>query len=290
MKITFWGVRGSIPTPGSLTERYGGNTACIEIESESNRLVIDAGTGIRDLGLRIMHDSHETAAPIDIPILLSHSHWDHIQGIPFFVPAYNSQSTLRIYGKGSQQRSLEEILSAQMTGDYFPIDFSMIPAQIKITELYEEQLMLANLKITWEEQPYHPGGTRRFIIEDNDSRCVYATDVELESMFFPNENSSEIIAQRDRYCRAISDADILIADGQYTLSEYESKVGWGHTAIEHLVDIAYDCGVKRLAVFHHDPLSTDTKLDSLTVQFRRNLKKRSRHMDFFFAREGLTIT
>jgi len=285
--ITFWGTRGSIPTPGRITEKYGGNTPCVGVRHKDIHIILDAGTGIRNLGLELTDE--RTSEGLSLHLFLSHTHWDHIQGLPFFQPAYIKDTRLSIYGSPQKEHFLASILKGLMDFEYFPVGMSSFSADITIKEISKEPIELGGLTIDWQEQVYHPGGSVRYRLSVEGKKIIYATDVELNHIFHPDGGSQEHKALAEDYLHFISHADLLIADGQYTDQEYESKVGWGHSSIELLLDVAYQAQVKQLVVFHHDPQHSDTFLDELWMKHRSRYHSPDRKMDIFWAREGLTL-
>jgi phosphoribosyl 1,2-cyclic phosphodiesterase len=288
LQTTFWGTRGSISTPGRNTQKYGGNTPCISIRYGDDAIVLDAGTGIRPLGQKIASEIGELChAPQHI--LLSHTHWDHIQGLPFFAPAYIPGCELIIYGSPQKESFLASILKDQMDNNYFPVKMSELAANISIREVSDQSIQIGELKISIQDQPSHPGGSVRFKIEAGGKSVIYSTDVELNAILNPENPSPESDAMAAEYRDFISDADLLIADGQYTAAEYESKKGWGHTSIPLLLQTAHEQRVKQLAVTHHDPDHSDSFIDNLEHQYAPQHKNASPPMHLFWAREGMTI-
>lgn len=288
--ITFWGARGSIPTPGRVTEKYGGNTPCVSARCGDNLVVFDAGTGIRELGNELNEEFENTAGQIPINIFLSHTHWDHIQGLPFFAPAYKAKTPITIFGSPRKEGVLNDVLQGQMKSSYFPVDMSNLGADITIQELNESELSLGEFKINWQEQIYHPGGTVRYSLNHKNKKLVYATDVELNLAFAPQDKFEEAKQEADRYLEFIADSDLLIADGQYTDKQYQSKMGWGHTSLSVLFDAAYQARVKRLAVFHHEPDASDRVLDDLYIKHSRSYCAGEHMMEIFWAREGMSLS
>jgi phosphoribosyl 1,2-cyclic phosphodiesterase len=289
MLVTFWGTRGSISTPGRITEKYGGNTPCVSIRFNDTQIILDAGTGIRNLGVELVEEIKREDNPTLLHLFLSHTHWDHIQGLPFFLPSYHKNTKLIIYGSHRKERFLASILKEQMDFDYFPVSMSSFAADISIREMNDKVIQIGPLVIDWQEQVYHPGGSVRYKISTNGNKIVYATDVELNRMFdnLKDNDINENLA-RD-YMNFISDADLLIADAQYTEEEYPEKVGWGHSSVHVLLDIAFKSNVKQLAVFHHDPQHSDKFLDDLWMENRSKYSSKDRKMDVFWAREGMTL-
>lgn len=288
--ITFWGTRGSISTPGRTTEKYGGNTPCISILNEDTFLIFDAGTGIRNLGLELTQRFQKTIGALPLHLFLSHTHWDHIQGFPFFNPVYVPDTKLTIYGSPRRERFLASILKRQMDANFFPVSMSGIAADIDIKEISDEGISFSPLIIDWQEQIYHPGGALRYRITIKDKRIVYSTDVELDEIFVSKNKSKKKQRQAQEYMDFINQADLLIADGQYTAEEYEQKHGWGHTSIPLLIKTATQAEVKQLAVFHHEPQHTDKYLDELWLNYRNGHQRKEKGMDIFWAREGMTLS
>lgn len=289
MFVTFWGTRGSISTPGRITEKYGGNTPCVSIRYNDTQIIFDAGTGIRNLGIELLEDIKKEKNPTVLHLFLSHTHWDHIQGLPFFLPSYHKNTKLIIYGSHRKERFLASILKEQMDFDYFPVSMSSFAADISIKEMDDQVLEIGPLVIGWQEQVYHPGGSVRYKISVNGNNVVYATDVELDRVFknLKDNEANETLARE--YMEFISDADLLIADAQYTEEEYKEKVGWGHSSVPVLLQTAFDSNVKQLAVFHHDPQHSDKFLDDLWMENRKKFSSEERKMDVFWAREGMTL-
>ena len=289
MHITFWGTRGSISTPGSSTEKYGGNTSCVSLHHGDTTIILDAGTGIRNLGIDLFQQMEQNKTALKLHLFLSHTHWDHIQGLPFFVPAYLKGAKLAIYGSPKKEAFLESILQRQMDVNYFPVEMNALAADISINEISAEKLNIGKLTIDWQEQVYHPGGCVRYRFTVDNKKAVYATDVELDKMFDQRNKTSRNKALQKEYLKFIHGADLLIADGQYTADEYHTKVGYGHTSIPLIIETAYQQKVKQLAVFHHEPQHSDSMLDKLCSQFTQKYASKDPPMTIFWAREGMTI-
>lgn len=287
--VTFWGTRGSISTPGRITEKYGGNTPCVTVSYKDTHIILDAGTGIRNFGLEILEKFKTLGKQLSLHLFLSHTHWDHIQGLPFFKPAYVKATKLTIYGSPYKERFLASILKGQMDSEYFPVGMGVFSADISIQEISEEIISLGDLTIEWQEQVYHPGGSVRYGLRVNGKKIVYATDVELNRIFQTDRSSKDNKILAHDYLDFVHNADLLIADGQYTEEEYQSKVGWGHSSIQLLLDIAYQAQVKQLAIFHHDPQHSDKFLDELWMEYKSKFRTAYKKMDIFWAREGLTL-
>ena len=268
MEIRFWGVRGSIASPGPETAGVGGNTSCVEVLCGSERIVLDAGTGLRSLGNALM----AAGGAVSMTLLLSHFHWDHIQGLPFFVPAYLPQTKLVVMGSGGDRGSLRDKLGRQMTEPHFPVQLDDLAAQMTYREaraggrfeIGDASVRVARLN--------HPGGVFAYRIEHGGRSLVYATD-------------TEHYACVDPALRALAEgADVLVYDAQYTPDEYQSKVGWGHSTYVAGAEVARSAGVGKLVLFHHDPQRTDAGVDAVETAAQALFPST------VAAREGLTLT
>lgn len=289
MYVTFWGTRGSISTPGGRTEKYGGNTPCVSVRYKNTLIILDAGTGIRNIGLELAQAAQRTNTAIQVHLLLSHTHWDHIQGLPFFAPAYLPNSKISIYGSPNKEIFLESILQRQMDVNYFPVDMAALAAELRIIEISDTKVDIGPITVEWQEQVYHPGGSVRYKLSVEGRHIVYATDIELDQIMHPQKSNPKIKQLAKEYCSFIRNVDLLIADGQYTAREYPAMVGWGHTSIATITDIAAQEGVKQLAVFHHDPQHSDTMLDKLWADYAQKHHSKEERTKVFWAREGLTL-
>ena len=287
--LTFWGTRGSISTPGRITEKYGGNTPCVSIHNQDTTIIVDAGTGIRNLGLELLREANGTGSPLTLHLFLSHTHWDHIQGLPFFQPAYRESTGLTIYGSSKKERFLASVLKGQMDYEYFPVSMSALTADIRIQEMSAERIRLGPIEIDWEEQVYHPAGSVRYGFNVYGKRIVFATDVELDLMFGKGKKTGKEKLHAEQYLRFVHGADLLIADGQFTEEEYSERIGWGHSSIPVVLEAAFSAKVKQLAIFHHDPQHSDRFLDEIWMKHRTRFQVDDCEMDLFWAREGLTV-
>jgi len=288
--VSFWGTRGSISTPGAVTQKYGGNTPCVSIQYGRTDIILDAGTGIRDLGIDLAQRSDRRKQKLSVHILLSHTHWDHIQGLPFFSPAYIKGTKMAVYGSPNKERFLAAILQKQMDMNYFPVQMNALAAELSITEISRSGMQIGPFTIDWQEQVCHPGGSVRYSLSADGKKIVYATDVEIDKIFAGGskmKRADKTLARE--YCDFIRGADLLIADGQYTEREYPGRAGWGHSSIKTVIETAGKCGVKQLAVFHHDPQHTDSMLDLLWDRYAKMAKSVNPSMNIFWARESMTI-
>ncbi|MBK8252594.1 MAG: MBL fold metallo-hydrolase [Polyangiaceae bacterium] len=271
MDITFYGVRGSIASPGPDTAGVGGNTSCVEVVCGRERIILDAGTGLRKLGDRMMAEGG-----LEATMLLSHQHWDHIQGIPFFVPAYIPTAKLRVFGGVNGVMSLRETLEHQMTAPVFPVRLDELGAQIDLCEVRSGQTFsIGNARVK-AIKVNHPGGCFAYRIDYEGTSVVYATDTEHYACVDP---ALVTLAQG---------ADVLIYDSQYTPEEYRgetgrSKVGWGHSTYVAGAELARTAGVGKYVLFHHDPSRSDAKVAEIEA------KARALFGDSVAAREGMKI-
>jgi phosphoribosyl 1,2-cyclic phosphodiesterase len=261
----------------------------VTILHKNTNIILDAGTGIRNFGLDIRDEIGNPESQLSLHLFLSHTHWDHIQGLPFFEPAYKKETILTIYGSPYKEKFLASVLKGQMDKEYFPVSMAVFSADIRIKEISEEIIHLGEITIEWQEQVHHPGGSVRYGLQIGGKKIIYATDVELNRIFQGNASEDDAKALAREYLEFVHNADLLIADGQYTEEEYSSKVGWGHSSIPLLLDVAYEAQVKQLAIFHHDPQHSDKFLDLFWMENRSKFLSTYKKMDIFWAREGLTL-
>lgn len=288
MLLRFWGTRGSIPTPGRRTTVFGGNTSCVEIRTDDGEIVLlDCGTGARPLGLDIV----SRGGPLPpIHILVTHTHWDHIQGFPFFLPAYVPGGKLTVYGARGLDTTLEASLSGQMQHTYFPVQLGELRADIRFVELSEEEFPLGRFKIT-TQYLNHTAMTIGYRLEVGDLTIVYATDHEpfWWTPSTPKEPNRFDHPGDQRHLEFVSGADLLIHDAQYIDGEYPAKRGWGHSTIEYVTDLAIRGKVKQLSLFHHEPLHTDTWIRKQTERSRRRARAQGSEIKVFAAAEGFEV-
>ncbi len=284
MKVRFWGVRGSIPCPGPHTAKYGGNSACIELRvGEKNQLIIiDAGSGIRELANYLMANDLPNG-PIEAKLFLSHTHWDHIMGFPYFVPIYVPGTKLEVFGPVTfEDESLEDVVGGQMKYRYFPVNVGELASDISYFRIKEQtntdlgnQLFLTtkflNHPITALGYRFeHAGKVFCTCFDHEPYRNLFITDPDNpdydEAMAYEGEEVAK--EQNEAVHRFYSGADLLVHDAQYTKTEYDTnRVGWGHSYFEHVIASAVNAGVKKLAFFHHDPDRTDEQIDALAREY-----------------------
>jgi phosphoribosyl 1,2-cyclic phosphodiesterase len=287
--VRFWGVRGSIPTPGPKTRRYGGNTSCVEIRNDDTMIICDAGTGLRELGVQLMR-----APPKDgltLHLFLSHPHWDHIQGFPFFGPAYQQNTTLYVYCPEKDEENYR-LLSGQMSNAYFPVGFAELGAKIVPRHFNGDTVKAGSFTVRQFSQK-HPGGSLGFRFEYNGASVVYATDSELDQVIDkPAAAAENPTAQRKLpkdLVKAVNGADLLICDAQYLDEEYEQKTGWGHPRATTCVDLGGAAKVKQLALTHHDPMHSDMQVDLKIAACSERADALGFGMQVFGAREGIEL-
>ncbi|MGF1492722.1 MAG: MBL fold metallo-hydrolase [Microcoleaceae cyanobacterium] len=271
--IHFWGVRGSIACPGSETVRYGGNTSCVEMRVDSERLIFDGGTGLRVLGQSML-----SQIPVKAHIFFTHAHWDHIQGFPFFIPAFIPSNAFRIYGAIAPNTStVQQRLNDQMLHPNFPVPLQTMQADLQFFDVVIGEPIEISPAIKIETALLnHPGEAVGYRVNWKGYSAAYVTDTE---HFHDHLDENVLFLARD--------ADVMIYDATYTNEEYysekSSKVGWGHSTWQEAVKVAKAAKVKRLVIFHHDPLHNDDFLDNVGEQVAKQFP------NSLMAREGLTI-
>ncbi|HEY6953414.1 MAG TPA: MBL fold metallo-hydrolase [Bacteroidota bacterium] len=282
MNVRIWGCRGSLTTPGKETLRYGGESTCVEIKSgKGNSIIVDAGSGIRRLGLAMMEDQSTS----HVNLLLTHSHWDHLSGFPFFMPAYNPNFSISVCGGPVPQQYLWRYLTHAMEAPYFPVEFRALKAKFTVgchcDRLHCDHVLAGtNNSVECHSIPLnHPNGGYGFKFISGGKTFVFLTDNELR---FHHAGG----LPRKTYVDACRDADLLFHDAQYTEEEYAATRGWGHSTYADAVDLALDAGVKRLGLFHHDPARTDDDLDRNVDECRERIRKAGGGLECFGCAEG----
>ncbi len=249
LSIHFHGVRGSIAAPGIATAKVGGNTSCVEVIAGDTRIVFDAGTGLRALGDRLI-----TSGPSATTILLSHLHWDHIQGLPFFTPIYVPGNWIEVVTGGNGVMPLEAALRRQMSAPFFPVELDDVRAQLRWREpRVGEAFAVGDVRVTMAKLN-HPDPVYGYRLDYAGASIVYATDTEHFACVDPN------------LARLCAGADVLIYDAQYTPEEYPGKVGWGHSTWEAAVALATTAGVRQLVLYHHDPRRSDEQVAAIEAR------------------------
>ena len=288
LRVRFWGTRGSIPTPGAQTVRYGGNTPCTEVRTDDGWLIIlDAGTGIRELGRELLQRSN--GAPIQGDIFLTHAHWDHIQGIPFFAPIFGRGNHFTIWGSQSLERSVDKIVRDQMSPVVFPVTFEELDATIDFRDLVVGTRCEGTGYEVTAFAVQHPGGALGYRFTEPGGRggaLVYVSDNELS----PHERYGSAPDWKQQMVEFVRGARIMIHDSTYTADEYENHRGWGHSTFNETVELALEAGVGTLVLFHHEPRRTDDMLDTCLADCRAMVKSRGGTLQVVAAAEGLTLT
>jgi len=271
MKVKFWGSRGSIPVPDRRMIKYGGNTTSLEVILNNRILIIDSGTGIRKLGEELMRREI-----FDMDIFLTHSHWDHIQGFPFFSPIYSERTRINIFGRSSSYKPLKDILSHQMSYEYFPVSFSDLKSTINFLGASGNQFEIDNHRIKLI-QTNHPVFTTGLRIEKDNKSFVFITDNELLC--------EEAKTSMDEFVKFCHQADYLIHDAQFTEEEYKKRKGWGHSTFKQAIMLAHHSEVKRLGFFHHDPNRKDGELEKIVQKSERLCREKGYRFTIFAVRE-----
>lgn len=289
MRLCFWGTRGSIATPGPSTIRYGGNTSCVELVTKAGqRFIFDSGTGARPLGLDLMANAPK---PIGATLLLSHTHWDHIQGFPFFIPLFIPGNRFTVCGPLGANSSLPEVLSGQMEFTYFPVELSQLGASISYRDLTEGVYDLDGVRVS-TQLLNHPATALGYKIEADGVSILYLCDHEpywenlWRSEATPGKLDSILHEGDRRHAAFMQGADVIIHDSQYTPEEYPAKKNWGHSTYSYVAKIAAAAGVKRVFLTHHDPTHDDAFLDRIEAEAREVAASLGSPLEISCAREG----
>ena len=292
MRVRFWGTRGSIASPGPNTVRFGGNTSCVEVTTNSGvRFVLDCGTGARLLGNELMAHAPK---PLRLTLLLSHTHWDHIQGFPFFAPIFSPATRIDIYGPKGTGRSLPQVMAGQMEYTYFPVELGQIPAQLTYFDLEEGSHSIADARVV-AQYLNHPSTALAYRIEADGVSLVYACDHEPYSGTLwrgdsaPGSIHSILHAGDRRHAQLMAGADLVIHDAQYTSEEYPTRKNWGHSTVEYVVELAAAAGCRRVALTHHDPVRDDDAVAAIELSGREVADARGASIEVFCAYEGCVL-
>jgi phosphoribosyl 1,2-cyclic phosphodiesterase len=296
MKLKFWGVRGSIPTPGKETVRYGGNTPSLELRLDNGGLIIlDAGTGIRNLGDRLIANG-ET---VNTHILITHPHWDHIQGFPFFKPSFVAGNEITVVGTDREEIDLEHIIADQMKKIYFPIQLNELKAKFHFKSIGEEEFSIGDARVR-SIYVNHPGFTVAYRIDHQGKSFVYVSDNEPfdrasaagRTNFEPSVMQRFLDTPGDPNQRLIDfarGADVFIHDATFTPEEYADKIGWGHSHYRFTLQLAGAAAVKHCILFHHEPNRTDDQIDGILEQCRGEIARNGYTFACSAAAEGVEL-
>jgi phosphoribosyl 1,2-cyclic phosphodiesterase len=294
--IRFWGVRGSIPCPGPDTVQFGGNTSCVEVRTGEQIIILDAGTGLRNLGRRLVGEFQD--GPLQLDLLLSHTHWDHIQGLPYFAPLYRPNAHLRVFGYEGARSSLSAALFNQMESPFFPVGLQDVPSRLEIRELKELTFQVGTVRVD-SRQANHPGLCVGYRLTTADGTLAFFPDNELRigqqqaraAAGLPEEcSAAQARGEEVRLVEFLKDVDVLIMDAQYTPEEYVEHLGWGHGCVDDVVKLALEAHVKRLFLFHHDPDHDDQTVARIETHARQLARSAGSTMQVQAAREGVEQT
>jgi len=276
MRIKFWGTRGSIPVPGKDTTVYGGNTTCLEVTLQSGKtVIIDAGTGIRSLGEKLMAENNNT----DIYLFITHIHWDHVLGFPFFDPIYDQSTKILIDGHINALKGLKYTFDNKMGDGFFPIQFDDLNAEITYLGKLHKDILEIDGTVIDSVPLQHPQGGLGFRFREGKKTVVFLTDNELR-------DDAKIGLPSEGYVEFCKDADVLIHDSQYTPEEIDRRRGWGHSDFKAAFDLAHQADVKKLILFHHDPPRKDAEVKAINTHCEDMAKEKNSNMTIEAAKEG----
>lgn len=283
MEVRFWGVRGSIATPGSDTGYFGGNTSCVEIRDAERCLIFDAGTGLRPLGHSIVRRRKRQR---ELHLFLSHFHLDHLAGLPFFRPLYQKDFTLHLYGPKGYGKSLRQIIATLFKQEYFPVPLSELPAKLRLHSLGEQATRVTPFRVT-SFYLNHPGQTLGYVAAAHKHRVAYVTDHEpiREVCHIPKRQR---LQYEQNLLKQLEDVDIMIHDAQYTDRLYAKHRGWGHSPWTYPIRLAEEAGIRKLVLYHHDPDQSDRTLKREFARLKRSQGRQNPQL--YLAREGEVMT
>ena len=295
-RVKLWGVRGSIPVPGASTIRYGGNTTCVEVRADGEIIVLDAGSGIRLLGMDL--EKEFEGRPMKLSLLITHTHWDHIQGLPFFLPAYNQKNQIRVLGYEGARAGLAAILAAQMETQFFPVSLRDLRSNIAIEELKDMEFSIGKVRVQ-SKFANHPGICAGYRLFTSAGSLAFFPDnepYELLKLHIADRDQTNIEdarefarTERAKLVEFLHGCDVLIMDAQYTDAEYEQHIGWGHGSLSRVVSLALAAKVAKLILFHHDPNHDDDAIDDMLERARLLVLESGQAMEVEAAQEGAEI-
>lgn len=279
MQVTFFGVRGSCPCSGEQYRRYGGNTSCVLVTIEGDEpLILDLGTGLRALGDHLEPTLRKEGRPLQATALLTHLHFDHILGLPFFGPLHDPGAALTVYGPRQSEGHLQEKLPHAVQPPFFPVELAEFRADVCFKDVWNEDFAVGSAKVI-ARAVSHPGNTLGYRIQADGRVLVYLPD---------HQAPLDRTTVPDNVLELCQDADLLVHDGQYTDEEFKAKPGWGHSTVPYAVRVAAEARVRRLVLFHHDPAHSDREIDQL-VSRGRKLRDAGTLRDLWAAKEGSTV-